>query len=216
MIKAFIFDFDGVIINSENLWRERESAFLPSLIGKEVFKKIQKEILGSTLYTIYDIAKKNGSGVTQEEFYKVYNEEQAKIYQESPLTENIELLIEFLVKNDIKIGLVSATEGKEIRKVIGRLPLQNAFAIVISLGDRKDIRPKPFPDGYLQIMKQLGVDPSETVILEDSKKGVTAGKKSGAFVICFIQYLLSSLISDNADMYAKSIQDVVDYLKKNI
>lgn len=211
-MKAFIFDFDGVIINSENLWRKRERNFLPDLIGKDVFKKIEREILGSTIYTIYDMAKKNGTTTTEEEFYKKYYKVQSKIYNDSPLTKDIEALIEFLTLNNIKIGLVSATEGVEIKKVLDRLPQKNSFDIIISLGDRKDIQPKPFPDGYIEAMRKLKVKPLETVILEDSNKGIAAAKASGAITLCLTENLLPNYKPQGADYYMKNIQEVIQFL----
>lgn len=214
MYKAFIFDFDGVIINSENLWRERENTFLPSLIGKKVFERIKKDILGSTIYSIFAMAKKNGSTISKEKFLKKYYFEQSKVYDKSELTKDIELLLNFLIKNNIKIGLVSATEEIEIKKVINILPQKNEFKIIISLGDRKDIRPKPFPDGYLKAMLKLGVKPKETVILEDSNKGIASAKASGAITLCLRQNLPKDYVSKGADYYMNTIKEVIDFLKQ--
>lgn len=187
MSKAFIFDMDGVLVNSEVTWEKRDREFF----GEALYKKIKDDLLGSTPQAIYELARKNGFQMPKDEFLRRYDELALSVYAESELTKGADELIEKLVALGFKIGLVTSSPMSWVEQVLPRLKNRNAFSYVLSIAERNDIRSKPFPDGYIEAMSELGVGPDSTVILEDSSNGIAAAKASGAFTIHLREHLPS-------------------------
>lgn len=216
MYKAFIFDMDGVIINSEYLWEKKEKVFLVKLMGKKIYQKIKEEILGSTTDVIYDLACQNGLKIDKDEFLKQYDDQAVLVYAQSKLTKDIDELLDYLVSLNFKIGLVTASRKLWIEQALSKLKNKDAFKYILSLAGKKDLKPKPYPDGYLEALKQLNSSPKETIILEDSSKGIAAAKKSGAFTICLPENLPYGFQPKGADMYVKNLQELIKFLKEPV
>lgn len=215
MNKAFIFDMDGVMINSENAWEKFESDFLDKLVGKELSKKIGSTI-GMTVNTAYDKAKAFGFKMQREEFQNIYDKTAFRMYDKADITSGIDALVNFLIKNNFRLGLVSSSATSWINKVLQRLPFKDKFESIISLNERPDLKPKPNPDGYTETMKNLKSQPSSTIILEDSNSGLTAAKVSGAFTIAFTKNLVHGYNQINVGFKANSMEEVIKIVKTHL
>ncbi len=212
MNKAFIFDMDGVIIDSEAVWGKREKKFLIGLVGEKIYEKIKDHLLGSTTNVIYDLARQNGLTMEKTLFLKKYDEQALLIYSHSTPTNDINKLLEKLFRLNFKIGLVTASRPLWIEAVLKKIRNKNLFEYTLSLAEREDLRPKPYPDGYTETIKKLGSIPEKTIILEDSNKGIQAAKESGAFTICLREHLPSAYISTGADMYIENLNTLITFL----
>jgi len=74
--------------------------------------------------------------------------------------------------------LTSTSRGKWIKLALKKLNFKkNDFDYILSLNDRKDLRPKPYPDGYIETMKVLDTTPKSTIVLEDSNSGIKSAKQ---------------------------------------
>jgi len=80
----------------------------------------------------------------------------------------------------IKTGLVTMSMRRMATTVVDLIDFP-AFDVIVAGDDAT--RPKPFPDPYLQACEALGVDPAETVAIEDSPNGLRSAVASGAAVI---------------------------------
>lgn len=92
MNNAFIFDMDGVIIDSERTWSLYKKDFYEKLLGKEIAEKVG-ETVGMGIPLIYDVAVTHGLSMKWDEFSEKYNEKAQLIYQHAMLTENLKNLI---------------------------------------------------------------------------------------------------------------------------
>src|SRR3989344_7306752 len=120
MNKAFIFDMDGVIVDSENVWMRYEKSFLNEIFGEEIAEKIG-DTIGSTIYEIYDTAAKYGFSMDKEQYTKLYDQQAAFIYSKADITLGIEKLAEYLTSQRFKLGVVSSSRTAWINQVIPRL-----------------------------------------------------------------------------------------------
>ena len=211
MNKAFIFDMDGVIVDSESIWISYEEKFLTKLIGRSTYVEIRDELLGNSISAIYKLAKKKGLKLTKKQFNNLYDQYAQKVYKEAPLIPNVWKLITKLLKSNFKLGLVSSSRKISIDLVLKKLHF-NPFGVVIST-DAQNLHPKPYPDGFLKAMKVLNSDPEKTYILEDTPKGVLAARRSGAFTICLLKDTLASSKPSGADLYVKNINELITKLK---
>lgn len=208
MNKAFIFDMDGVLINTEQTWVQYGSTFLPNLLGTDIAAKIG-DTIGMTINTIYEKAVEYGFSMDKGEYVKRYDKQAKRIYDKAPITEEIDTLAEILISHGFKLALVSSSRQTWINYMLPRLSFRDKLEQIISLNDRPDLKPKPYPDGYLETMRKLESPPQTTVILEDSNSGIQSAKSSGAFVIGFKQNLVPGYQQKGADIYAENIDEVI-------
>lgn len=81
----------------------------------------------------------------------------------------------------IRIGVYSNAVYETVRQFLYSACLQPFVEAVTT--NESVIRPKPDPEGYFQLMRQFGVEPHETLIVEDSPVGLEAAFKTGAHVL---------------------------------
>lgn len=213
MSKAFIFDMDGVIINSESTWEKYENNFLSDIVGKDIYGKIKAEILGSTTLMVYDLARQNGFNMDKDLFLQKYDKQAIDVYSKSEITKDIDLLIDQLISMDFKIGLVTASRQIWIDQVLPRLKNKKAFEYILSLGERTDLKPKPSPEGYLEAIQKLNSSPEKTIILEDSNKGLISAKATGALTICLREHLPANHVPKEADIYIDDLASLIKILE---
>ncbi len=207
MNKAFIFDFDGVIIDIEPSWEKVKKEMFPRILGKDVYEKLGSTV-GVSISGTYNKARELGSTVTKEELTNAFHQNARRIYQDVPITPGIQDLLTTLRKEEYKIGLVTASPLEWITIVLKRIPYMK-FDFFLSAYERKDIPPKPAPDGYIEAMKFLNATPQSTCILEDSNAGIASAKASGAFTIGFRQNLIKGYEQVGADVYADTMEEVI-------
>lgn len=213
MQKAFLFDMDGVLINTETYWTDLEGDFLNNLLGKEINKKLGVTT-GVSIQDIYKKAVALGHLGSQEEFDKAFDKEAQKIYQTVEVTPGTEKLVENLRQNGFRLGIVSASPLSWVKIFLDRVPFQDAFEVVLSLHERPDLQHKPSPDGYKEAILELNANPVSTIVLEDSNPGIQSAKAAGAYVIGLKENLVPNYVQEGADAYANKMSDVWEIILK--
>lgn len=214
MNKAFIFDMDGVLVDSERLWVVEDYDFLLTNFGKEIAEKI-----GSTLVVkvdeIYERVLSAGVTIDKEKFVKMYDERAISIYKKAPLTKGAEELVTLLVRNEYRPALVSTSRKNWIDRVVPRLKFCDSLEVIISIND-DGFPSKPAPDAFLEALRRLDADPQRSVILEDATRGIAAGKAAGCYVIGYREHLVPGHEQTGADVYADTMDDVTRIVEKRI
>jgi HAD superfamily hydrolase (TIGR01509 family) len=213
MNKAFIFDMDGVLIDSERVWATYENDMLEKLLGVEITRKIGSPI-GISIKSVYEKAKHFGFKVSEEEFQRTYNQTALRVYERANITKNTDKLVKYLITQGFHLGLLTSSHTGWTNKVLPRLSFKDNLESIISLNDHKELPSKPHPDGYLYIIKKLGAVPKSTIILEDANPGITAAKNSGAYTIAFTENLVEGYKQITADAKAKDMDEVLTLVKK--
>ncbi len=204
MKKAVVFDMDGVILDSENVWEKYDLEFF----SPKIYSAMKPRIKASSLDKIYRMASENGFKIKKSEFLNRYFEIAKTVYQEAALTEGLEELLEKLSDKGIKIGLATSSPAAWADQVMSRLKNPHLFECVVSVFDTPGVRTKPNPDSFLAAMKELGVSPEETLIVEDSLNGIKAAKASGAYVVCLTEHLPAGDRPKGADKYIDNLRDL--------
>lgn len=208
MNRAFIFDMDGVIVDSENAWKKYAKKFFVQLVGAEIAEKVG-DLIGMTVNGAYEKAVSNGLSMGKEEFVQAFDKKAAYVYSKATITKGIGALVEKLIELGFKLGLVSSSRQNWIDHVLPRLSFREKLEYVVSINDRSDLKRKPSPDAYLEAIKKLGASPQTTIILEDSNSGIQAAKATGAYVIGFRENLVPGYQQHGADAYAENVNDVI-------
>lgn len=180
-IKSIIFDMDGVIVNSEQIWHEKETEFIRQYI-KDFPLKMPQKFIGRSIKDIMLILKQDYNlKVEQEKFLIEYRKFGIKnIYPNCNLSSSF---LDFL-KNAIQkyqIALASSSPYDWINFVLDKFDLRKYFKIIVSADDIDGVG-KPSPDIYLYTAKQLNVNPQHCIVFEDSKNGVLSAKDAGMIV----------------------------------
>lgn len=200
MLKAVIFDMDGVLVDSEPL-HAKSFVIAMKQFGVDITTQYNDRFVGSTALFMCETAiKEFNLSVTPGEIldantiaiHKLVKEEG---YTPIPYTKE---LIKDLYKNGIKLAIASSSSEKQIEEVTKALGIKKYFNKFISGANLE--HPKPAPDVFLKALKELGVKASESIVIEDSMNGATAAKEAGIPCIGFI-----NVNSGNQDLSAANI-----------
>lgn len=207
MNKAFLFDMDGVLVNSEPVWEEVERERLTGFFGPEVFAKIGS-LVGLGVIDVMKRARELGAVFDSAEYLKIADDMAKVVYARSPITENVDMLVEKLLSLGFRLGLVTQSPPQWVEQVVPRLSFMKNLETLVSLYNHPELARKPSPDGYMYAFKSLGASPQRSVVLEDSNFGIQSGKASGAFTIGYRGNLVSGYEQEGADAYADTMADV--------
>jgi HAD superfamily hydrolase (TIGR01509 family) len=217
MKKAFLFDMDGVMADSETAWDQLGyDDLLKSYFGLELFGKV-KVNSGTSIKGIFDAFVVAGWQGDYAPFHKENEKIAKQIYDTIPLSLGLDELIQELDKRGFTIAVVSSSPTEWVESVINRLPSRQLITKIVSVNNHKTLKPKPSPDPYIFAMEELCVISEQTIVLEDSETGVTAAKASGAKVICLTMYQHGydwQVLPKDGDFYAKTMTEVLDVVAK--
>ncbi|CAM4146294.1 HAD family hydrolase [Streptococcus penaeicida] len=179
MFKAIIFDMDGVIFDTEDFYYQRRKTFLESK-GITIDHMEAKEFIGGNLQQVWQkILSENeqaGQADAIHEEYESYKEKHRAPYAQIIFPEVKQTLAD-LKAAGLKLALASNTQKKDVLFALESSGILSNFDFVLG---REDVeRPKPQPDIYLKAARLLGIDKAHILIIEDSQKGISAGKSAG-------------------------------------
>lgn len=185
LYKLVIFDLDGVLVDACEWHRVAFNSSLKEICNYEISledhhsefngiptkKKLQKlesmGIINSENFSdIYSLKQKNTLRLI---------EDNAKIRPEK-----IEM-IRWLKSQDIKVACFTNSIRDTAMLMLSKTGIVDLFDSILTNQDVKN--PKPDPEGYILTLSKFNASPEETLIVEDSPKGVTAAIKSGCQVV---------------------------------
>ncbi len=181
MIEAVVFDLDGVLLDSEQVWDEvREQ--LARERGGRWHDRAQRDMMGmsSTEWSAYmhDVI---GLPEPPDEINReVVSRLAARYRQHLPAIPGAREAVERLAAR-WPLGLASSSNRELIDLALEVLEVKHLFAATVS--SEEVARGKPAPDVYLEAAQRLGVDPTKTAAVEDSHNGILAAKASRMRVI---------------------------------
>jgi sugar-phosphatase len=176
MIKAVIFDFDGIIIESEPLWVEAEIRVFKT-VGITLTPDLCRQTTGlntqDTLQYWYNIF--HWTGKSKFQLYKEIMEEMHNLILEKvDLKDGFLSVLQLFVDGNMPMAVASASPLNLITTALKKFHLMDFFKIINS-GDKEEIG-KPHPALYLGAARKLGVDPVNCLAFEDSFNGAISAK----------------------------------------
>ena len=184
-MKAIIFDFDGVIVDSERYWTLLMEELCVRLVPGWKSGDNARHLTGANLQDNYAYIKKTYDiSFSWEEFELQVEQLTGMIYGEKAafLPGFPELLME-LKKRNIPLGLASSSKSAWIDTAFHRLGMGDYFPLRATGDDLKPGEGKPAPVLYLRAAAMLGVDAKECIAIEDSHNGVLSAKAAGMYCI---------------------------------
>tara|TARA_R110002020_G_scaffold14313_6_gene50859 strand:- start:34282 stop:34893 length:612 start_codon:yes stop_codon:yes gene_type:complete len=183
--KLIIFDLDGVLVDACEWHRTALNASLLEVCNYQISREDHYRSFNG-LPTRVKLQKLSQEGIVPTDKHEViYNLKQKKtietIIQEAQIrNEKIELL-SYLKEDGCIVTCFTNSIKKTAFLMLKKTGVFNFFDMIVTNQDVKN--PKPSPEGYEKIIKHFKVDVSETLIIEDSPKGLAAARKSGAIVL---------------------------------
>lgn len=208
MLKAVIFDMDGVLVDSEPMHYDANVIMLRKL-GVELEYEYYKQFIGSTNTYMWNcIREKFNLSHTGDELNALAEIEKRRIISEEGYikVEGAAELVKNLHNAGIKLAVASSSAMKDIEEVTQYFGIRECFDSLVS-GIDVGI-PKPAPDIFLKAAESLGVLPSECVIIEDSCNGSTAAKAAGAACIGFVNPGSGNQDLSKADYLVESLANI--------
>ncbi len=192
MLRAVIFDFDGVITDSEILHLR---AFNQSLVPYDIEisrKDYYTNYLGFSDLDCYKALIDNGLLKIDEQQIDSIIKEKSKIFEELTKTEGrtiegVHEFLQMLKENNIPMAICSGSLLVEIEIMLEESGLRHFFAEIVSAEQVK--KGKPHPEGFLLSLQKLNetcrppIAAKECIVIEDSHWGLQAGKDAGMHTV---------------------------------
>jgi HAD superfamily hydrolase (TIGR01509 family) len=184
-LEAVVFDFDGLIIDSE--WAIFETAVAAfAAYGHDLSIEAWATIIGTngdTDDTWWDtVCEAAGiAGFSQADFEAAY-QTQPRDHDDIPALPGVVELLDELDAAGIPVGIASSSSRAWLERHTGRLGLRARFRTLVG-SDVVGGVGKPAPDVYHRACADLGADPARSVALEDSAHGAAAAKAAGMAVV---------------------------------
>jgi HAD superfamily hydrolase (TIGR01509 family) len=181
VIEAVVFDLDGVLLDSEQLWdKAREQ--LARERGGRWHDQAQRDMMGmSSLEWSRYMHETIGLPEPPEEISREVVERLTALYRERlPAIPGAKEAVERLAA-DYKLGLASSSNRELIDLALELLGVAHLFAATVS--SEEVACGKPAPDVYLEAARRLGIEPARAAAVEDSQNGILAAKAAGMRVI---------------------------------
>jgi HAD superfamily hydrolase (TIGR01509 family) len=205
MIKAVIFDFDGLILDTElPVFRAWQEVFAKH--GQELTLDGWADYIGrspDTFDPCVDLERLLERAVDREAIRIEHHQYEASLIQAEEILPGVADLIEQALKRNLRLGIASSSERAWVVGHLVRLGLSDCFETIRCSDDVK--RTKPAADLYSAVLAAWGVAPREAFALEDSPHGVSAAKAAGMFCIAVPNEMTKNLAFDHADLVLPSL-----------
>ncbi|MCS0672787.1 HAD family phosphatase [Cytobacillus firmus] len=178
MIKAVIFDFDGTIVDTESLWYEVFKQILSEDYGFELGLEDFAKGIGTTDDILFNyIDSKLGIQINRESV----QEKTEKAFQSQRdiliLREGIQDLIEKCIEKGLKLGVASSSGRDWVKHYLAQFGIEGHFQTIKTKEDVEKV--KPDPALYIKALEEMGVEPEESLAIEDSVNGSIAAVQAG-------------------------------------
>lgn len=207
MIKALIFDFDGVIIDSESpellAWQEVFAAH-----GRQLDLDVWADLVGRPRnhFDLYSYFQERID--PSADLAALRKDRRARVIaltERQPVLPGVQDYLRGASVLGLKIGMASSSSAIHVRGHLQRLALLQYFHTTKCFEDTEAHKPEPAP--YLAVLDELGVEPHEAVAFEDSPNGVTAARAAGIFCVAVPNPVTVRLPLDHADHRLASLAD---------
>lgn len=211
MVNALIFDFDGLILDTEtpeyNVWQAmyREHGF-------ELPHEEWGRIIGGYGISKFDAANHlsllSQGRLDSGSLRHRHRSESDEITLAQPVLPGVLDIIHEAKRYGLKLAIASSSPHSWVDTHAKRLGIFHYFDAIVCADDVGPGRTKPNPDLFLLALDRLGVQKEAAVVFEDSPNGVTAARQAGIFVVAVPNPVTSMLRIEGADLTVNSMADL--------
>jgi beta-phosphoglucomutase len=214
--QACIFDFDGVIIDSEPLHARAKQATLDNF-QIEYPPTLFTDTKATTDKMFFEFVSNNLAGevATAEEMDAFKRQVYLNLFENVRLVTGIQEFLPLARRTFKKLGLATSATVRDFSLAEQKYQLRRWFDIIITSEDTTMHKPNPEP--YLKAMSKLGVAGSDTLVIEDSPNGIQAAKSADCTVAAITTgFEPNELRLAGADMIVASFAELIQELKLDL
>lgn len=210
MLKAVIFDMDGVIVDTEYTYLEEKAAMLKDW-GHDLGIEYQYQFMGTTYDFMWStMIKELELPFTIEECIAEMNRRREAVIEKDgylPI-KHTAALIKRLKNRGLRLAVASSSPKEEIQKVLEALELVEYFELYVS--GEECAHPKPAPDVFLKAALELGIEADECFVVEDSRNGVAAAKAAQMYCIGYANPDYATQDLSKADVIVTDMDEITN------
>ena len=217
MIRALIFDFDGLILDTElpdyESWQEVYRAH-----GCELPVQAWGQIVGGTGASDFDplvhLEQLCGQKLDREEVWINRRKQYLDSISAQPVLPGVLDYLDDADRLGLKLAIASSSPENWVRGHLARLGLYQRFDVVKTADDVR--RTKPDPELYVKSLEALSLKPNEAIVFEDSPNGIKAAKAASIFAVAVPNQVTAQLAFEDADLRLTSLSEMPlsDVLKR--
>lgn len=214
MLKAIIFDMDGVLIDSvKPIWESFNRILMEEGVhfDDEYIKKNLVRSLRDNLQ-----AWKKEFGIKDHdlmEFSKEAGEIQFELMRNEKVNEDLLKLLQESNKDDINCAVATSSMRWRAEKILVLLKIKEFFSVIVTAEDVKNH--KPAPGVFLEAANKLKINPEECVVIEDAGDGIDAAKNAKMKTIGLVTKYYSADELKHADIVINGFSEVsIEKIKK--
>jgi beta-phosphoglucomutase len=179
--QAYIFDFDGVIVDSEPLHALAKRNTLDRFLIQYPVA-LFSQFKGRTDIDFFDyVFRELAEGkATSEELGAYKQREYIKLFEDVPLVPGIQDFIRFSRKQSKRLGLATSATGRDFSLAAKKYQLHTWFDVIITGDDTKNHKPHPEP--FLKAISKLSVPVEKILVIEDSPNGIKSARSANCMV----------------------------------
>jgi beta-phosphoglucomutase len=223
MLGAVIFDFDGVITDSEILHLRAFNRVLAQFGIEISTKDYYKEYLGFTDVDCFQLVARKGrlglDGLEMKNLVKQKNHIFAELAKtEGRIIEGVRDFLEMLKQNNVPMAICSGAVLAEIALILEEARLRSFFGVIVSAEQVQ--KGKPDPEGFLLTLqklnneRQIHIESDQCIVIEDSHWGLKAGKAAGMHIIAVTNSYDADQLSMADKIVAQLSELSIDDLQK--
>ena len=205
--RGIIFDFDGVLIDSEPFYLRSVNVILAECGAPQLSREEYQVHIGSTARLTWEaLAERNNfpdPASSYQDRYEVVLE--GVLQDELQLRPEAEALLATIAGIGVKRGLATASRRKWMALKLEKLGLVDYFDAAVCSTDVR--RTKPAPDIYLMAAERMGLSTDDAVAIEDSPSGIRAAKAAGIRTIGLRTDMTTGLDLSQADEIIHNLQE---------
>ena len=208
-IQAIIFDFDGLILETEapvyRSWCEVYGRFGLELPFSE-WGKIIGTANAEHFNPLSQLERLIGRELNHDEILRQRRERELAMIHAQPVMPGVLACLQDAKAMGLKLGVASSSSRDWVTGHLERLGLLDFFECIRTSDDVE--RTKPDPALYQLVLQALHVTPQEAIVFEDSPNGITAAKRAGLFCVAVPNEITRLLPIEHADMVLGSLADI--------
>ncbi|KWU65785.1 HAD family hydrolase [Bacillus mycoides] len=215
-MKAIIFDFDGLIVDTETIWFHSFRDAVREYGGELPLEEFAK-CIGTTDEVLYAYLKEQLKEKFNEHALKgkvtTLHKEKMKIPK---ARDGVKEYLEEAKELGLKIALASSSSREWVVRFLEELQIRDYFEVINTREDVEKV--KPDPALYKVTIEELGIEPSEAVVFEDSLNGLKAAVAAGLKCVVVPNDVTRNLQFENhhlriESMKEKSLKEVLQHIK---